>query len=271
MYNIYNIDERIYLPIAISLALIILIGYSIFLYRRKNIALSNILSIWSICLSVIAIIGAFLRVEVYFTNDSFVGIMAGFMGACATILVGVQIYNSIDTRNSINKLNESFEDKIKEINSNYHKHTRELQVLNNKLQFDISELNKKIEEDKKERVENEKMTEYYIDRARAIAFVSTQPFSSYANLHKCLIDALEMKKEKLISNTLTNLNTLVLIIEKKVKKGEKLNCSLIDKVKKLDFGTIKEYPSAVLIEKEYTDIHNNIVKIINLLQSKPKP
>ena len=48
--------------------------------------------------------------------------MAGFVGACATILVGVQIYNSIETRNSINKLNESFEKKITEINSNHRKH-----------------------------------------------------------------------------------------------------------------------------------------------------
>ena len=269
LYNIYNIDECIYLTIAIVLTLIILVICSFHFYKKKKIALNTILSIWSICLSAIAFIAAFLKVDVYFTNDSFVGIMAGFMGACATILVGVQIYNSIDTRNSINKLNESFEKKIKEVESNDHKRIGEIQILNNQLQYDITELNKKIEQDKKEREEKEKMTEYYIDRARAIAFIPTQPFSSYANLHKCLIDALQMKNEKLISNTLTNINTLVLIIEKKINKGEALNCSLIDKVKNLGFETIKEYPSAFLIKKEYTDIHNKIVKIINSLQPNP--
>lgn len=265
----FNIEEHIYGLIIVTLILIILIGCSIYFHKKKNISSNTILSIWSISLSAIAIIVTMVRVDVYFTNDTFVGIMAGFMGACATILVGVQIYNSIDTRNSINKLNESFEKKIKEVESNDHKRIGEIQILNNQLQYDITELNKKIEQDKEEREEKEKMTEYYIDRARAIAFIPTQPFSSYANLHKCLIDALQMKNEKLISNTLTNINTLVLIIEKKINKGEALNCSLIDKVKNLGFETIKEYPSAFLIKKEYTDIHNKIVKIINSLQPNP--
>lgn len=64
---------------------------------------SKALSWIAIILSVIAMIITWLRVEVTIENDTFVGLMAGFMGACATILVGAQIYNSIDTKNSINK------------------------------------------------------------------------------------------------------------------------------------------------------------------------
>lgn len=93
----------------------------------------NIVSWIALALSIIACVIAIVRIDVYFTNDTFVGIMAGFMGACATILVGVQIYNSIDTRNSMNKLNESFEGKIKEVESNYHKRIGEIQTLNNQL------------------------------------------------------------------------------------------------------------------------------------------
>ena len=66
---------------------------------------SKALSWIAIILSVIAMIITWLRVEVTIENDTFVGLMAGFMGACATILVGAQIYNSIDTKNSINKIN----------------------------------------------------------------------------------------------------------------------------------------------------------------------
>ena len=65
---------------------------------------SKALSWIAIILSVIAMIITWLRVEVTIENDTFVGLMAGFMGACATILVGAQIYNSIDTKNSINNI-----------------------------------------------------------------------------------------------------------------------------------------------------------------------
>lgn len=80
---------------------------------------SKALSWIAIILSVIAMIITWLRVEVTIENDTFVGLMAGFMGACATILVGAQIYNSIDTKNSINKINESFNNKINELNADY--------------------------------------------------------------------------------------------------------------------------------------------------------
>lgn len=93
-----------------------------------------ILSWIAIALSIIACIITFLDLDkAQITDDSFIGVMSGFIGACATILVGAQIFNSIETRNSINKLNESFANKITEINSNHRKHIRELKVLNNQL------------------------------------------------------------------------------------------------------------------------------------------
>ena len=65
-----------------------------------------ILSWIAIALSIIACIITFLDLDkAQITDDSFIGVMSGFIGACATILVGAQIFNSIETRNSINKLN----------------------------------------------------------------------------------------------------------------------------------------------------------------------
>lgn len=65
LYNIYNIDERIFFPITIILVFIVAIGCSIYFYREKKTAPNKILSIWSISLSAIAFIAAFLRVDVY--------------------------------------------------------------------------------------------------------------------------------------------------------------------------------------------------------------
>lgn len=63
----------------------------------------NIVSWIALSLSIMACIVTWLRINVTITNDTFVGIMAGFMGACATIIVGAQIYNSIETSKKIKK------------------------------------------------------------------------------------------------------------------------------------------------------------------------
>lgn len=63
----FNIEEHIYGLIIVTLILIILIGCSIYLHKKKNIASNTILSIWSISLSTIAIIVTMVRVDVYFT------------------------------------------------------------------------------------------------------------------------------------------------------------------------------------------------------------
>lgn len=266
LYNIYNIDERIYLPITIVLTLIILVICSFHFYKKKKIALNTILSIWSICLSFIAFIAAFLRVDVYFTNDSFVGIMAGFMGACATILVGVQIYNSIDTRNSINKLNEKIEEKIQELNNEYHKRSGDTQILSNRLQLDISDLKKELSEFKEERLLSEKQIEYDTSRANGLAFVSIQPFTSYLNFYSSLIIALEMNDSKLISSAIHNMSALCRIIQSKIDKKEEINTRFINKIKETNFNSIKKYPSSSLIQKEYNETYYKMLNIINSIQ-----
>lgn len=79
-----------------------------------------ILSWIAIAFSITACIITFLDLDkAQITDDSFISIMSGFIGACATILVGAQIFNSIDTKNSINKINESFNNKINELNADY--------------------------------------------------------------------------------------------------------------------------------------------------------
>lgn len=268
MYNIYNINERIYLPIAIVLAILIFVIISFHFYKKKKIALNAILSIWSICLSAFAFIGAFLRVDVYFTNDSFVGIMAGFMGACATILVGVQIYNSIDTRNSINKLKEKIEQQIKELNSDYNNRLADIKILNNKLQYDLAELKKELQQAKDDRILSEKEIKYNTTRATGLAFVSIQPFKSYANFYRCLQIALEINNDKLISNAISNMRSLSSIINNSIKKGEKISPIYINKIKNLDFKKIEKYQLSKLIEKEYNEIHNKMLNIIDSLNNK---
>lgn len=266
LYNIYNIDECIFFPITLILAFILLIGCSIYFYREKKTAPNKILSIWSIGLSVIAIITAFLRVDVYFTNDSFVGIMAGFMGACATILVGVQIYNSIDTRNSINKLNESIEAKIKELESNYHKRKEESQVLNDKLQHEISNLNKDLEQAKEERILNENKIQSYILRVKGMTLESLQPFTAIIVFFQALEYSLKSKDIKTIHNTLEDLDTCVT----RIKDREYIDTIHSDKLNIIKPSNLAQYEIYPLIEEKYTAIYNEVIKIKTKAQQKKK-
>lgn len=259
LYNIYNIDECIYLPITIILILIVALGCSIYFYREKKTAPNKILSIWSISLSAIAFIAAFLRVDVYFTNDSFVGIMAGFMGACATILVGVQIYNSIDTRNSINKLNESFEEKIEQINTTNDQRMRELNVLNNKAQLEIKELYKKIEATNKEHAKNENIMQAYINRAYGFSLAETQPFTACKAMHKGLIKALENNNIEVTKSLLDDLK--VISNRMSIKATKDIADADYENLEKLSPDTLKSFPLYSLIEEEYNDIFKKLQNV----------
>lgn len=59
---------------------------------------NNWMSLLALVFSTIALIITFLRIDVTISNDTFIGIMASFVGASTTLVVGVQIYNSIETR-----------------------------------------------------------------------------------------------------------------------------------------------------------------------------
>lgn len=226
----------------------------------------NLISYIAIILSITACIITWLRIDVTITNDTFVGIMAGFMGVCATILVGVQIYNSIDTRNSINKLKEKIEQQIKELNSDYNNRLADIKILNNKLQYDLAELKKELQQAKDDRILSEKEIKYNTTRATGLAFVSIQPFKSYANFYRCLQIALEINNDKLISNAISNMRSLSIIITNRINKGEEISPILMNKIKNFDFKTIEKYQLSKLIEKEYNEIHNNMMKIVNSLK-----
>lgn len=67
----------------------------------------NIISWIALTLSIIACIITLIRVDVTVANDSFISMIAGFMGVCATLLVGSQIYNSIETSRRIKELDDN--------------------------------------------------------------------------------------------------------------------------------------------------------------------
>lgn len=70
-------------------------------------------------ISILAILIHFVDVNTI-SNNSFIGIVASLMAICATFIVGFQIYNSIEYRSEIQKLQkiqENYEKNLKEIES----------------------------------------------------------------------------------------------------------------------------------------------------------
>lgn len=226
-----------------------------------------ILSWIAIALSIIACIITFLDLDkAQITDDSFIGVMSGFIGACATILVGAQIFNSIETRNSINKLNESFANKITEINSNHRKHIRELKVLNNQLKYDISELNKKIEQAKEERTSNENKIQSYIYRVKGMTLEKQQPFTAILAFYRGLKCSLESNDITTINNALQDLETCVKRIESRKEVDDLTHSKRLGFIKPSNLSKYNLYP---LIEEKYKSLYNDIIKIKdNIIQKK---
>lgn len=210
----------------------------------------------AIILSVIAMIITWLRVEVTIENDTFVGLMAGFMGACATILVGAQIYNSIDTRNSMNKLNESFEDKIKDINSNYNMRMEKLQKLNNQLQNDIIKLNKKLEQAKEDRIRNENSMSAYISRAHGISLSNIQPFTACSILFRGLKKALENNDPAITDSILHDMEVTI----NRIKNTDLSNIKIThyNKIDEMSPDTLKDFQLYSIINRRYKKLFSDL-------------
>lgn len=184
----------------------------------------------ALILSIIACIITWARIDVYITNDTFVGIMAGFMGICATILLGAQIYNSIDTRNSMNKMNELFNSKIETLNN---------------LQTNI---NKDIEYLKGERERSDHFTMYGVEYAIGISNMNSDPIGSFNIYFDALLDAMILNNPTYIDNVLFQLEVVrdVIISQNITLKNKSISK---EKIKQ-----IKQYRNSPLILKRLNSI-----------------
>lgn len=198
----------------------------------------NWISWLALALSIAACIITWLRVEVYTTNDTFVGVMAGFMGACATILVGVQIYNSIEYRNKLQEIEKT-----------------QLQLR--------EELKKAVAE----RAKSELMMNGQIERAKGLSLFKQQPFSAYKSFHKELEYFLE-------ANSIDKVNTAIndLRVQKNniIKQEKHTSFKDMDEVANFSYDPLEKYELSPLIKDKYDSIQKEITKFIDTLKANGK-
>lgn len=191
----------------------------------------NWISWLALALSIVACIITWLRVDVYINNDTFVGVMAGFMGACATIIVGFQIFNSIETKRDINELKESYKIKIS----------------------DIEKVQKELENQIKDSKIKELTIESFAYQAYAITIYQEQPFTAYSVFHTALKLVLESNKNEYISTAINNHTALSSRIPQIEYK--EINKIGIDDVKTINLEELKIYQSYDLVKIAIIENH----------------
>lgn len=207
------------------------------------------LSIWAISFSCIACIITWFRVEVYVTNDTFIGIIGGLIGACATIIVGTQIFNSIDTKREINNIKNSYEKKINEI-----------ETMHSDLKIELSTA-------KQERIRSELFVKSNLDSINALSLSEIQPFTSFLSYTKSLQYALEINDTVLILRIISNLRALTLRVGKKIRSKDQIDVAHYDKIATIDIDKFDQYHSYLLIKKEFKEI---VEKMIDNIEQQKK-
>lgn len=214
---------------------------------------NNWMSFLAMIFAIIALVITFLRIDVTISHDAFIGIMASFVGAAATIIVGAQIYNSIeakrlmnDIRDRQNRLDQSISGASEQINS----------IKSKSIEFygKLSDFQDKMD------MTNSKINTALPDLYSMSYFVSglvginEYPYTSY----HCFVQALEYNlsssNEIVRSNTLSNLecvliklenkfcyNNIVIPIDYDVDIVDDNGSSVIDKVKShSNYGLVKD-------------------------------
>lgn len=189
----------------------------------------------SLPLSIAAFVISWLRIDVYMTNDTFVGIMAGFMGACATILVGVQIYNSIETSR-----------KIKDIDNLQTKITKDIDFL----------------KDEKERLEH--YTNYQTFISLGVATSKERPIFALKKYLNALNEALYLNDARCINRALSNIE----IVCKRIQNNNPFTHNNTFDITLYTPEKLQKFQSYPLIEKRYKTCYNIIIKLQKECQEK---
>lgn len=170
------------------------------IYCRRWNMLSCLLSILAIAASLGAWISLYLTMlkdKDTISSDAFIGAIGGLMGICSTIIVGFQIYNSID----INQ-------KIKEQNSLYDKRFDELTAKQTHLDSLILQINQELTNAEANSQKELLSLQSYVRIVQAITISENQPFAAFYSWYYAMKYAVESNNSKAIHIVMENLKNL---------------------------------------------------------------
>lgn len=254
--------------IIIILLLIALIVNSKCRYNYKHY-----ISILSFILSCIAcFIMPLFKLSI--TSNDYSSIIVGLMGICATFLVGFQIYNSIDTKNTIDKINESFNEQIEKTKITFDNRIREINALHNRLKKDIDEVaktQKKLEENISNAQQQNYLQHFNIRLVQGITLADKQPLSSLLSFYSAMKYALLSNDYKSIELLNINLDRIYNVL--KGYDNDELKVIIenddeetINRLLKIDFNNMPQSGTYFEIQDRFEFIIKSMVDKINQIK-----
>lgn len=197
--------------------------------------LATIFSIWALCVTWPRVIEVDKSIKLGF---DYIGVIVGALSILVALLLGWQIFYSIDTRNKITKL-ESLQES----------------------------LNEQLKLAKERNIRAETKTKYHISRMQGLSLVDRQPYTAYRAFFDALTTSLSINGEY-VDISLKDLSGVIDTL--KSNPQSKVNTFGIDKIKDISPECLKEYKPYNYIYENYLDIYHDIMDYINNSQKSNK-
>lgn len=228
---------------------------------------NNWMSFLAMIFAIIALVITFLRIDVTISHDAFIGIMASFVGAAATIIVGAQLYNSIEAKRLMNDIR----DRQNRLDTNLEEAYKSIGTIDAK----IENVNMRIAEfDKKMEAADSKFNDLYSFAAFIQGFIvkEEKPMEAYKNFIDALYWGLGSERKSAVSPSFSCMDEIVEELEKML-----INKTIIDKwdfqIDKISvsLNALQKHPKYEEFKRRFEVLEKRRVEIvekINDYQSK---
>lgn len=220
---------------------------------------NNWVSLLALVISVVAVILVSFHVEVTITHETFIGIMASFMGAAATIIVGAQIYNTIEARRLMNDIR----DQQNRLDTNVKEAYKAIGSIDTK----IENVNSRIAEfDTKMDIADSKFNDIYSLAAfyQGVIVVKERPMEAYRNFIDALYWGLGSEQKSAIEPCFNYMNNMVeeleeMLITRIVIQGWDIQ---LDKIP-VSLNLLKKHPKYGDLKQRFEIVENRCDEIVD--------
>lgn len=194
----------------------------------------------SFVMSLLAIVFSVAKFNFSPSTDAFVGIMAGLIGVCATIMVGYQIFSILDTKNQL----------------------KEIKELQSQLKFELASI-------KADNAILKRKNRFSECNIGGITLSIIQPFDAFKAFHEALLIALSINDINNTEKALSNLEKQTFELIKKWNEGEKFNYSDLEGILQLTSTKIEENELSKLISSRYEYVTTKMKELITNIKNGP--
>lgn len=202
------------------------------------------------------ILAVWIKADLTTISESFISMVIGLMGICATIIVGFQIFNSID-------MNQ----RMKEQNSLYSKRFDELTARQRELESLISQTKQELTIAKSNNEKEFSSLQSYVRIAQAIAISERQPFSAFYSWYNAMRYAIKADNSNTINLIIDNLEILYRYI--KTFDQQKLNDYInhdnpknVEDIKRINIANLPTSDDYKNIQDKFEYIVSEIIQLV---------